>query len=63
MVLVGYGNNDGRLRVCEKADRTVCYSVITVHTLRKKREIKTVLVLTRFPCSLVPWRSLHWLNG
>ena len=37
--------------------------VISVHTLRKKREIKIVLVLSRLPSSLVPWRSLHWING
>ena len=36
--------------------------VITTHTLRKKEEIKTVSVLTRFPSSLVPWCILKWLN-
>ena len=38
-------------------------TVIPVYTLRKIREIKTVSVLTRLLCSLVPWRSLNWLNG
>ena len=33
-----------------------------VYTLRKKRKIKTVSVLTRFPYSLDPWRSLSWVN-
>ena len=36
---------------------------ITVHTLIKKGEIKTVSVLTRLPGSLIPSRSLNWLNG
>ena len=37
--------------------------VITVHTLRKKWEIKTVPILTRFSSSLIPWRSWsRWLN-
>ena len=37
--------------------------VMTVHTLRKKGEIKTVPFLTRLPSSLVFWRTLNWLNG
>ena len=37
--------------------------VITVHTLRKKGEMKTVSDLTRLPGYLVLWRSLNWLNG
>ena len=37
--------------------------VITVHTLRKKEEIKTVSFLTRLHSFLVPWRSLNWLNS
>ena len=37
--------------------------VITVYTLRKKREIKTVPFVTRLHRSLVPWRDLNWLNG
>ena len=37
--------------------------VIIVHTLSKKREIKTVPVFTRIPSSLVPWCSLNELNG
>ena len=37
--------------------------VISVNTLNKKTEIKTVLVLERLSCSLVLWRSLKWLNG
>ena len=36
---------------------------ITVHTLRKKGEIKTVSVLTRLPSSQVTWCILNWLNG
>ena len=36
--------------------------VITVHTLRKKGEIKTVSFLTRLPHSLVLSHSLNWLN-
>ena len=37
--------------------------VIPVYTLRKKREIKTMSILTRLPCSAAPLRSLNWLNG
>ena len=39
--------------------------VIPVYTLEedgKKTEIKTVAALKRLPGSLVPWRSLNWLN-
>ena len=36
---------------------------IIVHTLRKKGEIRFVLVLTILPSSLVPWGSLNWLHG
>ena len=36
--------------------------VIPADTLRKKREIKTMLDLTRLPCSMVTRRSLNWLN-
>ena len=35
---------------------------ITVHTLRKKVEIKTVAVLTILPSPLVARRSLNWQN-
>ena len=41
----------------------LCVSTaITVHTLRKKGEIKTVSVFTILPSSLIPWRSLNWQN-
>ena len=33
---------------------SVVSPAILVYTLRKKREIKTMSVLTRFPCLLVP---------
>ena len=36
--------------------------VIPVYTLRKKREIKAMSVLSRLPFSLASWRSLSWLN-
>ena len=38
-------------------------TVIPVYTLKKKKEIKPVSVLTRLLCSLVSWCSLNWLNG
>ena len=41
----------------------VLSSVITVHLLRRKVEIKTVSALTRLPSSLVLWHSLKWRNG
>ena len=44
-------------------ESVIVNSVITVHTLRKKGEVKTVSAITRLPSSLVPWRSLNWLNG
>ena len=40
-----------------------CSSVINIHILWKKEEIKTVSFLTRPHSSLVPWRSLTWING
>ena len=43
-------------------EAVVVSPVIPVYTLRKKTEIKTVAALKRLPGSLVPWRSLNWLN-
>ena len=34
-----------------------------VHTSRKKEEAKSVSVLTRLPCSFIPWHNLYRLNG
>ena len=44
-------------------ESVILSTFIPVYTLRKKTEIKTVSVLTRLPCSLVPWWRLNWLNG
>ena len=41
-------------------ESVIVSTVITVHTLRKKREIKTVSVLTRLPISLV--KLTKWLR-
>ena len=53
------------INVLSLGDResVVVSPTITVHTLRKKEGNKTVLVLTRHRSSLVPLRSLNWLNG
>ena len=43
---------------------SVIVSAITpVYTLRKKRKMETVSVLTRLPCPMVPWRRVNSLNG
>ena len=49
-------------------ESVIASPVTPLYTLRKKRGTKTVSlkpasVLTRLLCSLVPWRSLNWLNG
>ena len=44
-------------------ESVIVSAVIPVYTLRKKTEIKVVSVLAKLPCSLVPRRSLNWLNG
>ena len=36
--------------------------VITIHTLRKKGEIKKMSVLTRLPSSLIALLILNWIN-
>ena len=41
------------LSLSDKETITVS-TVISVHTLEKQEEIKTVSVLTRLPCSLLP---------
>ena len=41
------------LNLSDKETITVS-TVISVHTLEKQEEIKTVSVLTRLPCSLLP---------
>ena len=40
-----------------KRESVIVSPVITVPTSRKKGEIKTMLVLTRLSCSLIPWIS------
>ena len=55
MVLVGYGSNNYRLKVIvgifiSNKELVIVSPVITIHTLRKKREIKT------------PYPLLHNLN-